>query len=241
MLFRGEAPNLGKITVSSSDPLNPALEITAADRMSAAQSILVDTINCNRAAGHDGLKLIVTAKDNALTGNDVGVNARVNNSVASSTGKIIGGKFYAANNNASSSLTIHAAEIWALTKGVAAATVRGAEIGLDFDGGEVVTEATGLRVVSQAGGTITTHVGVNVVDDSASTPGGRVFDAFVLCSKTASQLPGPLLKADFSNYAAVVAGITLTAGDIPILAYKDKDGTQHVLVATDGDAVAIRT
>lgn len=241
MLFKGETPDLGKITITSTDPSNPMLTITAPARLGAAQAISVPTINSNRAGATDGFKIIIAQVDNALTGTSTGINARANNSVASSTGKIIGGKFYAANNNDSSSLTVQGAEIWALTKGKAAATVRGAEIGLDFDGGEVVTEATGLRVVSQAGGTITTHVGINVVDDSASTTGGKVYDAFLLVSKTSTQLPGAVIQSDFSGYAAVVNGITLTTGDVPLFAYKDKDGTAHVVVMADNDTVAIRT
>ena len=37
------------------------------------------------------------------------------------------------------------------------------------------------------------------------------------------------------------AGVTLTAGDIVLFRYKDKDGTPHCVVATDGDALAVRS
>lgn len=199
------------------------------------------TLNFTRAAGFSGIKVISTAKV-LLTGSAQSLDARINNNIATATGKIIGLKSYAANNQDAASLTIHGAEIWALTKGNDAATVRGMEVGLDFDGGETVTTAVGIRVVSQAGGTITKHAGIQTVDDSASTAGGRPFDAFYLAEKTATELPKSLLWADFAVWGGTSAnGITLTSGDIPVLSYKDKDGTAHVLVCTDGDAVAIRT
>lgn len=228
--------------ISSGDPNDNLLVLSPPSRVNTAQAILVNTIQSARAGGQDGLKITETAKDNALTGTSTCVNARANNSVDSSTGKIVGVKSLAANNNASSSLTVHGAEIWALTKGKAAGTVRGAEIGLDFDGGETVTEAVVARLVSQAGGTVTSHYGLQVVDDSGSTVGSRPFDAFIKIEKTAAVLPKAVIYSDFAVYSGTSAnGITLTSGDVPLFAYQDQDGTAHVLVMTDGDAVAIRT
>jgi hypothetical protein len=228
--------------ISSSDPNDNLLVLSPPSRVNTAQAILINTISSARAGGQDGFKLIETAKDNALTGTSTAINARTNNSVASSTGKIVGVKSYAANNNASSALTVHGAEIWALTKGVAAGTVRGAEIGLDFDGGETADEAVVARLVSQAGGTVTRHYGLQVVDDSGSTPGGRAYDSFIKLEKTAGELPKSVLYSDFAVYAGTSAnGITLTSGDVPLFSYKDKDGTAHVLVMANDDTVAIRT
>lgn len=44
------------------------------------------------------------------------------------------------------------------------------------------------------------------------------------------------------GYGGTYAGITLTAGDLPLFFYLDKDGTPHVLVIPDDDSgVAVRT
>ncbi len=54
-----------------------------------------------------------------------------------------------------------------------------------------------------------------------------------------------LIKIHPFTYAApgekTPEGITLTTGDVILFKYLDKDGTAHVVVATDGDALAIRT
>lgn len=202
---------------------------------------IVDTSR-SVTGGGSTFRVQCTHATGALTGSIQGIRVRTQNNVASMTGKIEGLEAYASNNAASSGGTVHAAEIWALAKGFNIGTIRAIECGLDFDGGETVTEAVVLRVVSQAAGTITTHYGINVVDDSASSPGGRVYTAFIAATKTASQLPGAFLDSTgVVGWAAAVAGISLTAGDVPLLAYKDKDGTAHVLVMADNDTVVIRT
>lgn len=54
-------------------------------------------------------------------------------------------------------------------------------------------------------------------------------------------LGSPSLINATQGYGGTYAGITLTAGDLPVFFYKDKDGTPHVLVLTDADTVAVRT
>lgn len=54
-----------------------------------------------------------------------------------------------------------------------------------------------------------------------------------------------LIKIHPFKYAAAgeltPEGITLTLGDVILFKYLDKDGTAHVVVATNSDTLAIRT
>lgn len=66
--------------------------------------------------------------------------------------------------------------------------------------------------------------------------------AFTLLRSKATQLYLGMIDATaITSWPTTVAGVTLTTGDVPFFAYVDKDGTPHVVVATDGDALAIRS
>lgn len=218
--------------------------LTVLGHPSSAANPLVFINDLRRAAAGGGrtLRVLADQKTNALTGTIEATYTRAQNHVASMTGKIVALAAYASNHAASAGGTVHGADIWALPKTFAIGTIRGAEIGLDFDGGETADLAECLLLTSQAGGTITAHWGLHVSDDSATTPGGRVFDGFIRFSKTATQSVKALLDSQgVVGFATSVGGVTLTTGDVPLLAYKDKDGTAHVLVLADNDTVAIRT
>jgi hypothetical protein len=47
--------------------------------------------------------------------------------------------------------------------------------------------------------------------------------------------------ASVSGQKDFFTNVALTTGDVVLFQYKDKDGTPHCVVATDGDALAIRT
>lgn len=210
---------------------------------SSAANPLVYVNDGTRALAGGGRTFRVLSKQtaNALTGTNYALYSRAENSVASMTGKIVGCAGYAANNTASANGTVHGGEFWALTKGVNAGTVRGMEVGVDCDGGESITDAIGIRVTMQAVGA-TNCFGVQIVDDSATNAGGTPLKGFINCTESsAGAAPGAIIFSDVVGYAAVVNGITLTSKDTPLFAYKDADGTAHVVVIGDNDALAVRT
>lgn len=219
-----------------------ALTLTGPAASSANPFVYINDATRTAAGGGRVLRIFGQQSATALTGTLEAVYARAENDVASMTGKLVGVSGYAANTAASAGGTIHGGEFWALTKGANCGTVRGMEVGIDSDGGESITDAVGIRVTMQAVGA-TNCYGLQIVDDSATNAGGTPLDAFIRCEESsAGAAPGSIIDAaGVVGYASAVNGITLTAGDVPLFSYKDKDGTAHVVVCADNDSVAVRT
>jgi hypothetical protein len=202
--------------------------------------LYVDQSTDYSIAGQRTLRVLSSHTNNIQAGNQYAIYSRGENHVAGMTGEIVGVGAYAANYLASAGGTIKGLEIVALTKGVNIGTIYGGEIQLDFDGGETVTNATVLRLTSQACGTITRCDGLWIEDDCASNPGQRTYNSFIRLSATATTAGDvPIDATGVTSWAPRGAG--WTAGDVPIMKFKIGATVYALVVVAAANAVAFRT
>jgi len=183
----------------------------------------------------------------ALTGDSQAFRVRAENSVASMTAQLRGAQIQVANNAASASGTIAAASLEALGKGFNLSVLRGVEIIADnTEGTGTISTMVGARIRVIGGGTVTNGPwGLQIVNDSESAAASaQPLDAFIRCeSAVTTTVCGSIVDCTDVriNNSTGQYSITLTANDNVLFYYKDKDGTAHAVVASDGDALAIRS
>lgn len=183
----------------------------------------------------------------ALTGDATGLRVRVENDVASMTGKVRAIQAQATNDAASASGTVQALDIESLAKGNNLGTLRGSEIVADnSEGTGTITTMVGLRVGVVGAGTVTNGPwGIQIINRSEDAQASaQPLDAFIRCESavTTTVCGGVIDVTDARiNNSTGQYSITLTADDNVLFYYKDKDGTAHAVVASDADALAIRS
>jgi len=183
----------------------------------------------------------------AMTGDSQALRVRAENGVASMTGQLRGAQIQAANNFDSASGSLQAATLEALAKGKNISVIRGVEIISDnTEGTGTLTTQVGARVRVIGAGTVTNGPwGLQIVNDSESAAAAaKVLKAFIRCeSAVTTTVCGSVIDCTNVriNNSTGQYSISLTADDNVICYYKDKDGTAHALVASDADAVAIRS
>jgi hypothetical protein len=219
---------------------NSSMQLVPVTGQSNTPLLFVNQSTDYTIAGQKTLRVLSSHTTNIQAGNQYATYSRAENHVASMTGEIVGVAAYAANYAASAGGTIKGLEICALTKGVNIGTIYGGEIQLDFDGGETVTNATVLRLTSQACGTITRCDGLWIEDDCASNPGQRTFNAFVRMTTTATTAGDVMIDASgVPSWAP--RGTGYTGGDVPLIKFKIGGNVYCLVVVAAGNATAIRT
>jgi len=64
----------------------------------------------------------------------------------------------------------------------------------------------------------------------------QLLESIIIASPANTTISSAIIDATGQlSYGTTVAGVTLTAGDVPLFAWKDKDGTPHVAVFRDSD------
>ncbi len=174
------------------------------------------------------------------SGTNYAFYSKAENHVNTLAGTIVGLAGYAGNYNTSAGGTINAGEFVATTHGVAIGTVRGLYVQIDGDGGgSTVVRASGIEVNMQVASTgITTGPDAIYVSDSSHgiTNGVAIAAVLKVVANDVTTEVGCIIDASgVSQYTDVYAGVTLTDGDVPLFAWKDTDGTQHVAVFRDSD------
>jgi hypothetical protein len=198
------------------------------------------------AGGGRSLYVFQKQTTNVLTGTNEAIRGRAENGVASMTGTIHGGIFVAANREDSSGGTMMALSAECMAKGKTIGTIRGAEIVVDNAAGTgTLTRMIGLRVrVIGAAATMTNGPwGVQIVNDSETAlANAKPLKAFIRMETTAGAVQNCAIDATEADLrGAALFSVSLTAKDNVLFYYKDFDDTAHAVVATDGDALALRT
>lgn len=182
----------------------------------------------------------------AMTGDSQGLRVRVENSVASMTGQLRAIQMQAKNNNDSASGSMQAYTAETLCNGKNLSVARGNEIICDNTAGTgTITTMVGSRIRVIGAGTVTNGPwGLQIVNDSESaSASAKPLKAFIRCeSAVATTVNSCVIDATESRInGTALYSVTLTADDNVLFYYKDKDGTAHAVVASDADALAIRT
>ncbi len=203
--------------------------------------------DATRSLAGGGRTMDVTSKQttNILTGTNTALRGNSENRVASMTGAVVGVNARGANREDSSSGTVMGASLEALAKGKTIGTIRGVEIICDnTEGTGTLTTQVGARVRIIGAGTVTNGPwGVQIVNDSESAlAAAKPLKAFIRLETTAGATQSCAIDATEADLrGAALFGVSLTAKDNVLFYYDDFDGTAHAIVATDGDALAVRT
>lgn len=205
-------------------------------------------INWSMTTGWTGIRMTMAQRDVAqASGTNFTARFRAENRVDTSIGTLCALECYAQNRNTSASLAVMGFSATADARGVSASLIRGVEIiAANTEGTGTLTTMVGARIRVVGAGTITNGPwGLQIVNDAASALASPVqLQAFVIC-ENASGTAASECFADLTlarvNRTTGLYSVSLTADDNVLFYYKDKDGTAHAVVATDGDALALRT
>lgn len=226
---------------------NAMIAGTSANPWSAsADSPMLDLQNIfySLTTGWTGIRMTVKQGTTAqASGTNYCARFRAENAVLTSIGTLVGLNAQAANTLDSASLVVLGASIEALAKGKNASEVRALDVIADnTEGTGTVTTMHGVRVRVIGAGTVTNGPwGVHIFDDAGTaSAAAKPLKAFVyLEGNVTSFCAIDATAADLRGAAQY--SITLTSKDNVLFYYKDFDGTAHAVVASDGDALAIRS
>lgn len=221
---------------------------TSANPFDSSENPLLDLRELYSAltTGWTGIRMAMAQGTTAqASGTNYVARFRGENRVDTSIGTIVAGDFIVKNYNDAASLALLALSVEVDANGKNALSARAAEF-ISGNGPGVGTVSTllGLRVRVVGAGTVTNGPwGLQIVDDSPSASAAQLplkafirleyssaVDSYCAIDATAASLRG-----------AALYSVTLTAKDNVLFYYKDFDGTAHAVVASDGDALAVRT
>lgn len=205
-------------------------------------------INWSMTTGWTGirmtLKQITTAQ---ASGTNYVARFRGENNVDTSIGTLVGLDVNATNNNTSASLVAIGLFAAVGMKGKNLSDARGIDVLMDNTTGTgTISTMQGIRIRMIGAGTVTNGPwAIRIINDAASALASPLQLQALIKFENASGNAASECFADLTggrvNRTTGLYSVSLTADDNVLFYYKDKDGTAHAVVASDGDALALRT